>query len=316
MATFQFKFKSYDNEEGEYIDWQSAESGTIIQFILQHWFNELLPNNLDIIIIKNEKGDQLVLDHENKHVFRYFLLPKEGGLTYYYKMTSIEFMFFTLEHFFSGHLSTLQESLNKTTDDARWVRGDFIGKSFHFKLNGWRVFRQFLEVILFSAGWAVASIYALALALSDKPLQAAIAIGLALLVTAFKFKNYRNRIHWYYDQKPLQIQLSKGDRFIHVWWHGQKKSIAKADINSIEQHSYAESDEGQTIWIALYTQINFLNGDTLNIHRMLMPQNLLKEKFYHERGCFQELLSDKRSIQKKTNLLTYFPEAPRHRYVK
>ena len=130
-GTFQFKIKSYDNEEGEYSAWQLAEPGVIIQFVLNHWFNATLPNNLDIIVIKNEKGDQLVIDHENKDVFRFFLITSEKGLSYYYKMTDIRFMFFTLEHFFSGLLDILKENLNKTMDDWRWVKGDFLEKNFH-----------------------------------------------------------------------------------------------------------------------------------------------------------------------------------------
>ena len=60
---FQFKAKSYSNEEGEYTAWKEAEPGNIIQFVMIHWFNETLPNNMDIIVIKNQQGDQLVIDH-------------------------------------------------------------------------------------------------------------------------------------------------------------------------------------------------------------------------------------------------------------
>ena len=311
MATFQFKIKSYDNEEGEYNDWQEAEPGTIIQFLLSHWFNELLPNNLDIIIIKNEKGDRLVIDHENKDVFRFFLLPSEGGMSYYYKMTDIRFMFFTLEHFFSGHLDTLKENLNKTIDDFRWVKGDFVAKNFRFAITRWRIFVQVWEISILIFWW-LASCLALFFSLEG----AAVAFGIAIIGTAIKFRNYRNRLRWYYDQQHLQVQLSKGDRFIHVWLHGQKKSIAKVDIVSIEQHFYSDSDQDYITWIPLYTQIDFQNGDTLNIHRMLMPQRNMKMKFHQEAHLFQEQQSNKRGIQKKTTLNGYFPEASRKRYVK
>ncbi|MEJ0031261.1 MAG: hypothetical protein WDO15_13165 [Bacteroidota bacterium] len=46
MPQFQFKIKGYLNETGEYSELHNAEAATILQFILQHWFNETLPNNL------------------------------------------------------------------------------------------------------------------------------------------------------------------------------------------------------------------------------------------------------------------------------
>lgn len=145
---------------------------------------------------------------------------------------------------------------------------------------------------------------------------AAVALGIAIIGTAIQYRNYRNRLLWYYDQQHVQVQLSKGDRFVHVWLCRQKKSIAKADIVSIEQHFYADSDDGYTTWIPLYTQIDFQNGDTLNMHRMLMPQQDIKMKFHQEAHFFQEQQSNKRGIQKKTSMNGYFPEAYRGRYEK
>jgi hypothetical protein len=310
-GTFQFKIKSYDSEEGEYLAWQQAEPGVIIQFILTHWFNATLPNNLDIIIIKNEKGDQLVLDHENKTVFRFFLIPAEKGASYYYKMTDIQFMFFALEHFFSGLIDILKENLNKTTDDWSWVKGDFIQKNFHFTITRWRLFRQFWEMSILAFWWLIVFV-ALFFSLEG----AAVGLGVAIVATALKSRNYRNRIRWYHDQRALQIQLSKGDRFIHVWLHNQKRSIAKADIISIQQHFTDQGDGEGDIWIPLYTQIDFQNGDTLNIHRMLMPQGEMKVKFQQETSIYHELNSNKRGIQKKTSLNGYFPEVSKKGYSK
>lgn len=253
----------------------------------------------------------MVIDHENKDVFRFFLITSEKGLSYYYKMTDIRFMFFTLEHFFSGLLDILKENLNKTMDDWRWVKGDFIQKSFHFKITRWRLFRQFWIMSILVFWWSIVLV-ALFFSLEG----ALVGFVIAIVATLFKFRNYRNRIRWYYDQQPLQIQLSKGDRFIHVWLHGQKKSIPKGDVISIQQHFFADSYETDTTWIPLYTQIDFQNGDTLNIHRMVMPQGDLKMKFKQEEHLFQELNSNKRGIQKKTSLIGYFPEASRKRYSK
>ena len=153
MKTFQFKIKSYDNEEGEYSEWQQAESGTIIQLILNHWFNETLPNNLDVVVIKNSKGDQLVLDHERKDVFRYFFVPQKSGWSYYYKMTDITFMFFTLESFFNNLTEDLVNNMNKTMDDWRWVKGDFLQKNFHYKMRAWRLINHFTGLAIIVLVW-------------------------------------------------------------------------------------------------------------------------------------------------------------------
>lgn len=307
---FQFKIKSYDNEEGEYSAWQAAEPGTIIQFIMVHWFNETLPNNLDIIVIKNEKGDQLVIDHENKDVFRFFLIPAEKGLFYYYKMTDIRFMFFTLEHFFSGLLDILKENLNKTMDDWRWVKGDFIGKNFHFKISRWSVVKHFSGLVLLSI-----FILAYVLSIIFFGIESVWLFTLFILI-GFVYQIFLtfSSVRWYLDQRHIQIQLSRGDRFIHVWLGEKKQSIPKTDIQVIQQHFRSESDSDY--WIPVFTQIDFACGDTLNIHELLIPQDVIKEKFFQERDRYQELHSNKQRIQKKTSLSGYFPKAATSRYSK
>jgi hypothetical protein len=305
---FHFKVKSYDNEEGEYSAWELEEPGTIIQFIMRHWFNETLPNNLDIIVIKNDKGDQLVIDHENKDVFRFFLIPAEKGLYYYYKMTDIRFMFFTLEHFFSGLLDILRENLNRTMDDFRWVKGDFLKKNFHFTISRWRFFTYFFFPILFGVGLLVCTLLMLLFDLQG--------LGLFIIVipigAAFYIVDTVRRVKWYLDQRVLGVQLSRGDRYIHVWLNEQKKSIPKADIISIHQH-FSRDRDGD-FWIPRYTQIDFTNGDTLNLNELLIPQEPIQDKFHQERRIFQIVHSDKKGIQKKTSLAGYFPLSLRTRY--
>jgi hypothetical protein len=305
IGTFQFKVKSYDNEEGEYSQWQQTEPGTIIQFILAHWFNETLPNNLDVIVIKNGKGDQLVIDHENKDVFRFFLIPWDSGLFYYYKMTDIRFMFFTLEHFFSGLLETLQENLNKTMDDWRWVKGDFIGKNFHHKIKEWRVVTTFLTPVLILLGLLILVLITPFTGFTALRMLYVVA---GLLVLLYAWSTVR-KIRWFLDQRFLQVQLSKGDRFIHVWHRGQKTSIPKTDITAIEQHWVSDSFSDNDTWFPSYTQIDFKNGDRLNIHRLLMPQYDMAEKFFQERHLFREIHSGQKGIQKKTSLSGYLPKA-------
>ena len=310
---FQFKIKSYDHEEGEYNDWQEAEPGTIIQFVLNHWFNETLPNNLDIIVIKNDNGDKLVIDHENKDVFRFFLLPTGDEKHYYYKMTDIRFMFFTLEHFFSGHLDTLKENLNSTTDDWQWVKGDFIHKNFHYKITSWRLFQHFFWIAAFLAINLVFILIAITAAFSLPTITVGVPLAFVGVACAIYLRNHIRNIKWYLDQRFLEVQLSKGDRFIHVWYHGQKKSIAKSDIIAIEQHNVETSGEDNW-WLPLYTRLEFQNGDTLNLHRILIPQDLIKEKFHQEEQWFQELNSNKKGVEKSTSLRGYFPDATRSQY--
>src|SRR5690242_7304258 len=108
MLPFRFKVKGYLNETGEYSDYYPAESATIIQLILQHWFNESLPNNLDIVVIQNEHGDQLAIVHVKRDIFDYYLVVKGRGRDYYHKKTDIQFMFFVLECFFSHRLDELK----------------------------------------------------------------------------------------------------------------------------------------------------------------------------------------------------------------
>jgi uncharacterized membrane protein (DUF485 family) len=310
---FHFKVKSYDNEEGEYSAWQEAEPGTIIQFIMAHWFNEMLPNNLDIIVIKNQKGDQLAIDHENKDVFRFFLIPTGNEWSYYYKMTDIRFMFFTLEHFFSGLLETLQENMNKTMDDFRWVKGDFLHKDFHFSITRLRFLGHFIMFGVFLAFNLTFLTISIVTAITLHMIVAWLPLLFVIVSCAIYLRDHIRNLKWYFDQRFLEVQLSKGDRELHVWYHGHKKSIAKADIVSIQQHKVLERGE-DGLWLPLYTRLEFQNGDILNLHRILIPQDLVKDKFHQERQVFQALESNKRSIEKPTSLRGYFPDATKSRY--
>ena len=229
MAQFRFKIKGYLNETGEYSEMHSADSGTILQFILQHWFNESLPNNLDIIVIQNDAGDQLIIDHLKRDIFDYYFIENRETRTYHHKKTDIQFMFFVLESFFNNNNQDLRHNFTATNDDWRFILGDFRGKDFNYSITNRRLWRN-LDSLVYPL-----VVLAGAILLSFITSFAVLIIGVIFcLLFAFGMYSTLKRLRAYYhDNKDISLRFSRGDDFIHIKKGTWQRSIPKTEIRNI-----------------------------------------------------------------------------------
>lgn len=300
MHSFQFKIKGYMSEVGEYTEFFPAEPSTIIQFIIQHWFNETLPNNLDCIVIKDTKGDLLVIDHLKRDVFDYYFLPQQKKKTYYHRKTDIQLMFFLLEGFFSGRTEDLTSNLKEKDDDCEFVRGDMVGKSFLYRMTTpmlWRnlnwMFYQSFFILLF-----------LSLSLVVHPIVLAVVVVFVIFAVTTNYQRIRMYRQYYRDNKNLEVTISRANEQMTIKKDGWSRIIPKTDIRKLTRvipppndvHAHAD----------YYLEIEFLNGDVLNLTCLMISQIDADGKFLHNLIPFESEVSKTGFLRRNTELSHYF----------
>lgn len=299
MSPFRFKIKGYLNEAGEYSPFHAAESGTILQFIIQHWFNETLPNNLDIVIIQNEAGDQLIIDHLKRDVFDYYFIEKKSKRTYYHKKTDIQFMFFVLECFFNNRNEDIRYNLNATVDDWRFILGDYRGKDFTYKITNKRIWANLDALIYPLTVLALSFVFALITSI-----YAIVIVGLifCLLFAVGSYSNIKRLISYYDDNKDLELRFSRGDDFLHIKKGTWSQSIPKTDIRNILKYRQPVNEASM---LDFYTEIEFINGNILNLTCLLVPQEEIELKFANDLASLESKVSNGKLVR-PTNLDKYF----------
>ncbi len=301
MPQFHFKVKGYANETGEFTESFPAESATILQLILQHWFNETLPNNLDIVSITNESGDLLVIDHLKRDIFDYYFIPSRNNKKYFHKKTDIQFMFFALESFFNNRSHDLEANLKEKNDDWKFVRGDFTGKNFTYKIDNAGLWRNlnwigfwfaFSVVLLLMgvisgtmAGYVVFLIYFVALSLLN-------------IAQLRRFRQY------YLDNKEFEVRVSRADPVIHVRKGSWSQDIPKTEIKQITKYIHPPDDARMVA--EYFTEIEFNNGNVLNLTCLMIQQIHVETKFANENIPFDVKLSSNGRLKRKTQLDRYF----------
>lgn len=300
MSQFRFKIKGYLNETGEYTELHSADSGTILQFILQHWFNETLPNNLDIVFIQNEAGDELIIDHLKRDIFDYYFIEKRNHRTYYHKKTDIQFMFFVLESFFNNRNQDLRHNFTATSDDLGFIFGDYRGKDFNYSITNRRLLRN-LDSLVYPF-----IVLAAAILLSFITSFAVLIIGVVFcLLFAFGMYSTFKRLRSYYDDnKDISLRFSRGDDFLHVKKGTWTKSIPKSDIRNILKYIHPMNDS--TTVAEYHTEIEFLNGNVLNVTCLLVPQHEIELKFANDLVPIEFKVIERGRLARPTNLDKYF----------
>jgi hypothetical protein len=300
MLPFRFKVKGYLNEAGEYSEFHPAEAGTIIQLILQHWFNETLPNNLDIVVIQNDKGDQLVIDHVKRDIFDYYLVAAGHGRDYYHKKTDIQMMFFVLESFFSGHLDDLKMNFNQTSDDSTFIRGDYLGKNFDYSVTRSSLWRN-LNIVGFQALFLLVLILS-SIFLSDYLL---VFSGIYLFIAVFtSLRQVRMFREYYLDNRDLRVKLSRANEEIEITNGRGSRVIPKSEISKVTK--YVHSPDDARSMTEYYTEVEFHNGNVLNLTCLLIPQSHIETKFANDDIILDVEYTDSWKLKRKTKLDDYF----------
>lgn len=299
MSSFRFKIKGYLNETGEYSELHTAGSGTILQFIIQHWFNETLPNNLDIVFIENENGDQLIIDHLKRDVFDYYFIEKNNTRSYYHKKTDIQFMFFVLECFFNSRLEDLRINFRSTDDDLRFILGDYRGKNFNYSITNRKVWKN-VESLVYPIVVLVASII---LSFVTSFVVLIIGIVFCSLFAFGLYPTFRRLREYYHDNKDIELRFSRGDGFLHIKKGTWSRSIPKSDIRSIMKYIQPESVADASEY---HTEIEFINGNVLNVTCLMVPQHEIELKFANDPVPIEFKVAGKEKLTRQTNLDKYF----------
>jgi hypothetical protein len=300
MSQFRFKIKGYLNEPGEYSEMHTADSGTILQFIIQHWFNETLPNNLDIVFIQNEAGDQLIIDHLKRDIFDYYFVEKNRKHTYYHKKTDIQFMFFVLESFFNNRAVDLIHNLTETDDDWKFIRGDFSGKDFTYAITRktlWKNLDSLFYPVIMLVGSAL-------LSLITSFITLIIGLIFCIVFAIGMYSTFRRLRSYYNDNKNITLRFSRGNDFLYVKRGEWSHSIPKTDIRNILKFVHPLNDS-RTI-AEYHTEIEFLNGNILNITCLLVPQDEIELKFANDLLPIEFKVMEGGYISRPTNLDMYF----------
>lgn len=301
MSQFRFKIKGYLNETGEYSELHTADSGTILQFILQHWFNETLPNNLDIVFIQNEAGDQLIIDHLKRDIFDYYFIEKNATREYHYKKTDIQFMFFVLESFFNNRSQDLRHNLTESSDDWKFILGDFRGKDFNYSVTNKRLWRN-LDALLYPI---IVLLGAFVLSFITSFVVMIIGVIFCLIFAFGMYSTFMRLRSYYNDNKDISLKFSRGDEYLHVKRGTWSQSIPKTDIRNILKYIHPLNDSRSVA--EYHTEIEFLNGNVLNVTCLLVPQDEIELKFANDLLPIEfKVMGPRSRVPRPTNLDKYF----------
>jgi hypothetical protein len=242
----------------------------------------------------------LIIDHLKRDIFDYYFIEKNASRYYYHKKTDIQFMFFVLESFFNDRGQDICHNLTETDDDWKFVRGDFRGKDFNYSITRGKLVRN-LDALAYPV---IVLIGAAILSFITSPVV--IIVGLVFcLIFAFGMYSTLTRLRSYYnDNKDISLKFSRGDEFLHVKRGGWSRSIPKTDIRNILKYIHPLNDS-RTI-AEYHTEIEFLNGNVLNLTCLLVPQDEIELKFANDPLPIDFKVIQTRRITRPTNLDKYF----------
>lgn len=300
MHSFQFKIKGYLSEVGEYTEYFPAEPGTILQFVIQHWFNESIPNNLDCIVVKNAAGDRLLIDHVKRDVFDYYLVPVKMKKGYFHRKTDIQLMFFVLENFFSNRLEDIQSNLKEKDDEDALVRGDLMGKSFLYRITRatlWRNLNGMIYQVFFLVTFVIVG-------LVINPLLLIIVLVFVVFSVATNYKRFQMYRAYYFDNREIEITISRANDQMLIKKGAWTRSIPKTDIRKITR--YVAPPDDVHAHADFFMEIEFLNGDVLNVTSLLIAQADADGKFMHNLIPFDVVVTKDGFLNRKTDMPHYF----------
>jgi hypothetical protein len=124
------------------------------------------------------------------------------------------------------------------------------------------------------------------------------------LVFAFgMYSTYRRLRSYYNDNKDISIRFSRGDDFLHVKRGGWSHSIPKTDIRNILKYVHPLNESTVAEY---HTEIEFLNGNILNVTCLLVPQDEIELKFANDLVPIEFKVIEAKKILRPTNLDKYF----------
>ncbi|MEJ1241077.1 hypothetical protein WBG78_23215 [Chryseolinea sp. T2] len=275
---FKYRLNYYKDEDGEYSDYKPCDKSTIDRIISDHWTNEHLPNGLETIVVTNKQGHSIILEHSRKEVFDAYYLPASRRF-HYHKKSQINIIQETLANFMNNEIDELESSLNKTTKDNRYVRGDYFLKNHDYQLTRERSFRELLWFLWYGVPVAAIGNFVFISSLLKGPTGVGDFLSALLFLLANMLWIPGIILHYQYtqDAKGLIIRLTRGSDQIIIRTPLTKKVLLKSDIRQVTK---VENPAYKIPWSEYgYIQIDFTSGEVINLTNLLADQLFILDKF-------------------------------------
>ena len=184
-------------------------------------------------------------------------------------------MFFLLESFFSDQFADIEANLKETDENHEWVRGEMVGKSFTYRIDRKRLWQN--------VNWLVYQLGALLiLFVSAIFIHVILLVLVVIFIVVVLITNYpRIRLYqsYYADNRDWQITISRAAENIEISNTSWTRSIPKTDIRKLTR--FAPPHDNAHAHVDFYLEIEFLNGDVLNLTSLLIAQADADGKFMH-----------------------------------
>jgi hypothetical protein len=296
---FKYRLKTYKDEEGEYSDYSPADKDSILNIIQTHWTNESLPNGLEIISITNDLGQYLLLEHFKNGVFDVYYLPQQTSY-HFHKKSTIDIIFNSVDLFFANKLTELENSLNKTKKENKYIRGNFFFIDHNYRYRQDRSIKEGLWLIYALPMGLIISCMGVMSFLTPNALVNF--LGIFLFVMGFYFWVPGLLLHLQYkrDIDKIIVKVTKGQEKIRIDLNGKVKELDKRDIARVVKY---ENPAYRNPWSDYgYAQIEFKNGQVLNLTNLLCDQLFILDKFSQDNIETKTVKKWIPKIVKKTNV--------------
>ncbi|MCZ8023222.1 MAG: hypothetical protein O9294_15770 [Cytophagales bacterium] len=297
--SFKYRIKTYKDEEGEYSEYFHADKSLILSLIYDHWMNKSVPNGLEIISITNGLGENLLLEHFKKDVFDVYYLPQIASF-HFHKKSRIEIVFNSIDLFFANELIELENILNKTNRENKYIRGDYFFINHNYGYANKRSVREGLWLIYaLPMGLAISYVGVISFYAPNYFINI---LAIFFFFMGFYFWVPGLLLHLQYkrDNEDLIIRVTKGQELISVKWRGVQRELFKKDLLAIIKY---ENPFFKIPWSEYgYIHMAFKGGEYINITNLLCDQLFILEKFSNSN--VKKLIIKKYfpSIIKNTNL--------------
>lgn len=278
----------YKDEDGEYSDSGLTDLNRLKEVIKSNWPNESFVDDLKVILVSKDQQN-LILKNCKKDVFEVYY--SEDNKDYYHKKSRIELVHECSELFMSSRILDLKNILNKKPTRKKSSIHDFFinhnykfSKSRNLKELNW-FFTMGLPVAIMFVAIPISSIY-------HGTFEGLNAFFLPLLAIFGLYLWLPGcLLHWqyYYDNKHLKIRLTRGCTDISIEFGGIQKVHQKSDLVCIHKVTYDSKVLNSFFWFGGppwidygYLNLEFKNGDNINITNLLVDQLFIQDKFQYE----------------------------------
>lgn len=266
--SFKYKVRHYNNEDGEFTDYVTADKTTIERVFSENYDVDDSLKSFRTIAILDDRQQTILVHYIKKGVCDIYFIPPDSEF-YYFKKTAIEMARQIVGMFLENKISDLTLLLNKRTDENNYIRGDFFNKSFEYKVTKAKNQKE-ITWMLYAFPLGVAFIVI-------GIINQGVAILFSIIGLVYWLPGVIVHYQYYQDNRQLQVRISKGSSTINVTTPTFSKTFTMGDIKEVLKfdtgfNTFPWGHYG-------FTRIEFKTGEILNLTSLMLDQLLIEEKF-------------------------------------